>query len=978
MATTLGPNTSLHYTANGNFVNGVYTPAADGFNLADVGSADMLNYLPTGVKGLVYVGMTDGVTAAFTALVDACKGNPNLYGFYLADEPGASATTAANLMAEADYIHANLPGAKTFMVEQNLSSNTTPNYYYTPANTHIDLFGIDPYPVQTNVPNNLDYNIIPLAVAEAEKVGIPLADLVPVYQAFGGGGYSTYILPTAAQEQQILTTWASAVPTPAFDYTYSWGSQNSDTALSNDPALQAVFAVHNAGGTTATPPAAPTITSPAASSIDTTTATPKISGGGVTGDTVTVSIDGKVAGTATVASSAWSFTPSSPLSNGSHTITATQAAAGGPSSAAASDSFTVNMATAPAAPTITGPAANSIDTTTATPKISGGGVTGDTVTVSIDGKVAGTATVASSAWTFTPSSALGNGSHAITATQAASGGPSSAAASESFTVNMATAPAAPTITGPAANSIDTTTATPKISGGGVTGDTVTVSIDGKVAGTATVASSAWTFTPSSALGNGSHAITATQAASGGPSSAAATESFTVNMATAPAAPTITGPAPNSIDTTTATPKISGGGVTGDTVTVSIDGKVAGTATVVSSAWTFTPSSALGNGSHAITATQAASGGPSSAAASDSFSVNMATAPAAPTITGPAANSIDTTTATPKISGGGVTGDTVTVSIDGKVAGTATVASSAWTFTPSSALGNGSHAITATQAASGGPSSAAAIDSFTVNMATPPAAPTITGPAANSIDTTTATPKISGGGVTGDTVTVSIDGKVAGTATVASSAWSFTPSSPLSNGSHAITATQAAAGGPSSAAASDSFTVNMATPPAAPTLTIADTSLNVDGGGGTVKLGIGVTAPASATDVTVTMTGLRKYETISDGLGDTFHGSSITLTGAQVDSGLTLTSNYIGNRNPVTTLSLMASDTMAGVTSNSATQTMTVTDPGTSSSHHHARELALLSQYMAGDTSGGSRGALQTASAATELDRSSFLLSVLRH
>ncbi len=245
MVSTLGPATSLHYTANGNFVNGVYTPATDGFNLADVGSADMLNYLPAGVKGLVYVGMTDGVTAAFKALVDACKGNPNLYGFYLADEPGASATIAANLKAEADYIHANLPGAKTFMVEQNLSSNTTPSYYYTPANTHIDLFGLDPYPVQTNVPNNLDYNIIPLAVAEAEKVGIPLADIVPVYQAFGGGGYSTYILPTAAQEEQILATWASVVPTPAFDYTYSWGSQNSDTALSNDPVLQAVFAAHN-------------------------------------------------------------------------------------------------------------------------------------------------------------------------------------------------------------------------------------------------------------------------------------------------------------------------------------------------------------------------------------------------------------------------------------------------------------------------------------------------------------------------------------------------------------------------------------------------------------------------------------------------------------------------------------------------------------------------------------------------------------
>jgi hypothetical protein len=40
-----------------------------------------------------------------------------------------------------------------------------------------------------------------------------------------------------------------------------------------------------------------------------------------------------------VVNSAWTFTPRSPLSNASHTVTATQAAAGGPSSTAATDTF---------------------------------------------------------------------------------------------------------------------------------------------------------------------------------------------------------------------------------------------------------------------------------------------------------------------------------------------------------------------------------------------------------------------------------------------------------------------------------------------------------------------------------------------------------------------------------------------------------------------------------------------------------------
>jgi hypothetical protein len=42
--------TPLHYTANGNFVNGQYAPGADGFNLADISSASQLSELPSGVK----------------------------------------------------------------------------------------------------------------------------------------------------------------------------------------------------------------------------------------------------------------------------------------------------------------------------------------------------------------------------------------------------------------------------------------------------------------------------------------------------------------------------------------------------------------------------------------------------------------------------------------------------------------------------------------------------------------------------------------------------------------------------------------------------------------------------------------------------------------------------------------------------------------------------------------------------------------
>jgi hypothetical protein len=451
-----GPVTALHYAANGNFVNGVYAPGADGFNLADVGSADELNALPAGVKGLVWLGMTDGVTPTFIAAVTACIGNPNLYGFYLADEPDGSAIIAANLKAEADYIKANAPGAITYITEQNLSSDTSPTFYYTPANTDIDLFGLDPYPVNTNVPNSLDYTIIPAAVAAAQTAGIPLADIVPVYQAFGGGSYSTYILPTAEQEQQILATWASVVPNPSFDYAYSWGVQAGDTALSNDSTLQAVFAVQNAGAGAPTPPAAPTITSPANGGV--TSATPVIAGTGIAGDTVTISIDGAVAGVTVVAGGgSWTYTPTSPLSNGGHIITATQTdAAGVASASSAADAFivgalTTESAIADVAVTVGTDGKNYINKANfngGSTILTGKADAGDSVTVSVNGGAALAAAVAADGnWSLTLAGLIDGASYSVVATASGPAGDIAQSPTFAFTVDAA-APAAPMFNAP--------------------------------------------------------------------------------------------------------------------------------------------------------------------------------------------------------------------------------------------------------------------------------------------------------------------------------------------------------------------------------------------------------------------------------------------------------------------------------------------------------------------------------------------------
>jgi hypothetical protein len=248
------PVTSLHYAPNSNFgQSGRYVPAADGFNLADIDTdgKSQLDSLPDGVRGLVWLGDCGGATAAFRSTVDAFAGDPKLYGFYVMDEPIPARCPAQNLLAEDNWIHTHVPGAKTFAILENLGPSAQPTFTgaYTPRDCGLDLIGIDPYPVRSEQLGSPHYEMIAQYVRGAEAIGWPASSIVPVYQTFGrnypddSNGY--WVLPTAPQERQILSYWAAVIPHPQFDYAYSWGPQFGDNALSQSPPLQAVFAEKN-------------------------------------------------------------------------------------------------------------------------------------------------------------------------------------------------------------------------------------------------------------------------------------------------------------------------------------------------------------------------------------------------------------------------------------------------------------------------------------------------------------------------------------------------------------------------------------------------------------------------------------------------------------------------------------------------------------------------------------------------------------
>jgi hypothetical protein len=248
------PDTNLHYTPNGNFSSsGQYMPGTAGFNLADVKAYNKggLDSLPDGVRGLVWLGDCGGVTASFRATVRAYKNDPKLFGFYIMDEPVPSTCPPAHLLAENNWIHKHIPGAVTFAILTNLGSEKEPTFAgsYTPANSGLDLVGLDPYPVRSEL-HHPDYVEISQYVRMAEAQGWPQSSIVPVYQTFGGGNYPDdangyWVMPSVAQERQLLAEWAAVVPHPKFDYAYSWGSQKDDTALSQSPALRAVFTTKN-------------------------------------------------------------------------------------------------------------------------------------------------------------------------------------------------------------------------------------------------------------------------------------------------------------------------------------------------------------------------------------------------------------------------------------------------------------------------------------------------------------------------------------------------------------------------------------------------------------------------------------------------------------------------------------------------------------------------------------------------------------
>ncbi|EMD8094909.1 BapA prefix-like domain-containing protein [Salmonella enterica] len=655
-------------------------------------------------------------------------------------------------------------------------------------------------------------------------------------------------------------------------------------------------------------------------------ATPTLNGRGEAGATINVYLDGNPAsiGTTTVNSDGtWSFTPQTPLANGSHTFTLSATDPAGNSSAVSSGFVLTIDTTPPAAPVIasvadntapvTGIVPNGGSTNETRPTLSGTGEAGTTISIYNGSALVGTAQVqANGSWSFTPSTSLGAGVWNLTATATDAAGNTSAASEiRSFTIDT-TAPAAPVIdtvydgTGPITGNLSsgqiTDEARPVISGTREANTTIRLYDNGTLlAEIPADNSSSWRYTPDASLATGNHVITVIAVdAAGNASPVSDSVNFVVDT-TPPLTPVITsvsddqapglGTIANGQNTNDPTPTFSGTAEAGATITLYENGTVIGTTTAQpDGAWSVSTST-LASGTHVITAVATDAAGNSSPN-STAFTLTVdTTAPQTPIltsvvddvaggVTGNLANGQITNDNRPTLNGTAEAGSVVSIyDGDTQLGVTSANASGAWSFTPTTGLNDGTRTLTVTATDPAGNVSPAT-SGFTIVVDTlAPTVPLITsivddvpnntGAIGNGQSTNDTQPTLNGTAEANSAVSIFDNGALVTTVNAnASGNWSWTPTASLGQGSHAYSVSAAdAAGNVSAASPSTTIIVDTIAPGAPGNLVINATGNRVTG-----------TAEAGSTVTITSETGVVLGTATADGTGS----FTATLTPAQTN------------------------------------------------------------------------------------------------
>lgn len=219
-----------------------------GWNLIDVGSKSSADELPTGAKGLVWVGDYDNRNCAWEVSdaslktqVGAAIGDAKVFGYFFSDEPNpyACPNAPAQHKARSDLIHSIDPSKPTVIV---LDSNGFSGRATQDALDQLplwkgaaDYIGLDPYPCYEG--SACDFSWIQKTIQAANAAGLNYWGVV---QAFND---SSWRWPTADELSHMLNQWGASKETGYMTFAWTWAGNN----LSSKSALLNIFKRFNAG-----------------------------------------------------------------------------------------------------------------------------------------------------------------------------------------------------------------------------------------------------------------------------------------------------------------------------------------------------------------------------------------------------------------------------------------------------------------------------------------------------------------------------------------------------------------------------------------------------------------------------------------------------------------------------------------------------------------------------------------------------------
>ncbi|MBD3244065.1 MAG: hypothetical protein GF331_25965, partial [Chitinivibrionales bacterium] len=494
------------------------------------------------------------------------------------------------------------------------------------------------------------------------------------------------------------------------------------------------------------------------------------------------------------------YTPSTDLTEGTHTLYVWERDLAGNWSASGSKAIVIDV-TAPGAPQVNGatPTNDQTPTWTWSSDADGSG----TFRYSLDADELASASAETADTSFVPSADLTEGAHTLYVWERDPAGNWSASGSKSIEIDI-TAPAAPTVNGatPTNDRTPTWSWSSDAQGCGI----FRYSLNSSTLAAASPETTATSYTPDAGLTEDTHTLYVWERDVAGNWSAAGSKVIVID-ASAPGVPQVNGVSPTNNSRPTWTWS-SAGGI--GTYRLQLDNPNLAGVTETTTDTAFTPSADLAEGAHTLYVQERDAAGNWSASGVLVITVDV-TPPEPPTVTGPA----QTQTLRPTWSwtSGGDGNGMYRHRLDNPDLTSGATATTGTSYTPGSDLSEGTHTLYVQERDAAGNWSSSGQFAVTIDVAAP-GAPDVTGPARTSTQRPTWS-WTSGGDGTGD-YRYRLDNPDLTTGATATTETSFTPAADLAEGQHTLYVQERDAADNWSATGQFTVTIDI-TPPSPPSV-----------------------------------------------------------------------------------------------------------------------------------------------------------------